>query len=115
VAILDKGRLVISAPTQELLSSFTHDRVRVVVRGADATTAGGLAGLTGVSSVTAIARDDDTATFVLQAREGAVDAVQRAVTRYAVETDLTLVENAPDRLELEDVFLRLIDTTERAA
>jgi hypothetical protein len=52
---------------------------------------------------------------VLQAREGAVDAVQRAVTRYAVDTDLTLVENAPDRLELEDVFLRLISPSERAA
>jgi ABC-2 type transport system ATP-binding protein len=115
VAILDKGRLVTAAPTQELLSSFTHDRVRVVVRGADASTASGLAALPGVSSVTALARDDEGATFVLQAREGAVDAVQRAVTRYAVDTDLTLVENAPDRLELEDVFLRLISPLERAA
>ena len=85
------------------------------MRGADASTAAGLAGLPGVMSATAVTVDGDAATFVLQAREGSLDAVQRAVTRFAVETDLTLVENAPDRLELEDVFLRLINAQERAA
>ena len=85
------------------------------MRGADDSTAGGLAALPGVVSATAVAVDGDAATFVLQAREGSLDAVQRAVTRYAVETDLTLVENAPERLDLEEVFLRLIDPKERAA
>ena len=35
------------------------------------------------------------ATFLIQARAGQTDAVQRAVTRYAVESDLTLVTNCP--------------------
>jgi hypothetical protein len=41
--------------------------------------------------------------------------VQREVTRFAVDHDLTLVENGLVRLDLEDVFLHLIDPQERAA
>ena len=37
------------------------------------------------------------------------------MTRYAVESDLTLVSNAPEQVDLEEVFLRLIDPKERAA
>jgi hypothetical protein len=68
-----------------------------------------------VASVQLEARDGDQATFLIQARPGQTDAVQRAVTRYAVESDLTLVANAPERADLEEVFLRLIDSKERAA
>jgi ABC-2 type transport system ATP-binding protein len=115
VAILDEGRLVRAAPTQELLSSFTRDRVRVVVDRVTDSTAGGLAALPGVASVQLEARDVEQATFLIQARPGQTDAVQRAVTRYAVESDLTLVANAPEKADLEEVFLRLIDSKERAA
>jgi ABC-2 type transport system ATP-binding protein len=115
VAILDHGRLVRAAPTQELLASFTRDRVRVVVRGATPETAGGLAALNGVASVQLEGRDPDQATFLVQARAGQTDVVQRAVTRYAVEADLTLVTNAPEQVGLEEVFLQLIDPKERAA
>jgi hypothetical protein len=41
--------------------------------------------------------------------------VQRIVARFAAERDLTLTENGIVRLNLEDAFLRLIDTKERAA
>ena len=95
VAILDQGRLVRAAPTQELLGSFTRDRVRVVVRGVTESTAGELAALPGVASVELHGRDGDLVTFVIQARAGQTDSVQRAVTRYAVESDLTLVTNCP--------------------
>ena len=78
-------------------------------------TAGGLAALPGVASVELEGRDRDQATFLIQARPGQTDAVQRAVTRYAVESDLTLVTNAPEQVDLEEVFLRLIDSKERAA
>jgi ABC-2 type transport system ATP-binding protein len=91
VAILDHGRLVRAAPTQELLATFSRDRIRVVVRGVTDDTAGGLAALPGVASVQIEARDGEQATFLLQARPDQTDAVQRAVTRYAVESDLTLV------------------------
>src|SRR3954451_10286385 len=115
VAILDHGRLVRAAPTKELLASFTRDRIRGVVRGATPETAGGLAALNGVSSVELEGRDAEQATFPVQARDGQTDVVQRAVTRYAVESDLTLVTNAPEQVGLEEVFLRLIDAKERAA
>ena len=94
VAILDKGRLVLSAPTQDLLSSFTHDRVRVVVRRRHDSHRGGLAGLPGVMSATA-ATGAATRPRSCSRRARAPDAVQRAVTRYAVETDLTLVRTRP--------------------
>jgi ABC-2 type transport system ATP-binding protein len=115
VAILDQGRLVRAAPTQELLGSFTRDRIRVGVRGVTDSTAGELAGLPGVASLEIHGRDGDLMTFLIQARPGQTDAVQRAVTRYAVESDLTLVTNSPERVDLEEVFLRLIDAKERAA
>jgi hypothetical protein len=78
-------------------------------------TAGGLAALPGVASVQLAERDLDQATFLIQARPGQTDSVQRAVTRYAVESDLTLVTNSPETVDLEEVFLRLIDSRERAA
>ena len=115
VAILDRGRLVRAAPTQELLGSFGRDRVRVVVRGATESTPGGLAALPGVTSVSLEAGEHGLATYLLQAAPGATDSVQRAVTRYAVESDLTLISNAPEQVDLEEVFLRLIDSKERAA
>ena len=109
------GFVIRAAPTQELLGSFTRDRLRVVVRRVTDATAGGLAALPGVASVELASRDHDEATFLIQARAGETDAVQRAVTRYAVETDLTLVTNSPETVDLEEVFLRLIDSKERAA
>jgi ABC-2 type transport system ATP-binding protein len=115
VAILDEGRLVRAAPTQELLGTFTRDRVRVTVRGVMNSTAGGLAALPGVASLEVEARDRDLATFVVQARPGQTEAVQRSVTSYAVESGLILIANAPEQVDLEEVFLRLIDSKERVA
>ena len=37
------------------------------------------------------------------------------MTRFASDHDLTLTENGLVRLDLEDVFLRLIDSKEHAA
>ena len=42
-------------------------------------------------------------------------AVQRGVTRLAADTDLTVIDNSLVREGLEDVFMRLVDTKERAA
>ena len=60
-------------------------------------------------------RDGDRSTYTVAATPDAADRVQAAVTRFAVASGLTLVENAPEHLDLEDVFLRLIDPRERAA
>jgi ABC-2 type transport system ATP-binding protein len=115
VAILDGGRLVRAAPTHELLESFTNDRLRVVLGGADDTTGVQLATLAHVASVEPAERDGDVRAYLLRIRPEDALAVQRDVTRFAVDRDLTLIENGLVRVALEDVFLRLIDTKERAA
>ena len=115
VAILDGGRLVRAAATDELLTSFTNDRLRVVIAGGDDATGPALAALPRVISMEIGERDGDLRTFHLRVRPEDALPVQRDVTRFAVDHDLTLVENSLVRLALEDVFLRLIEPKERAA
>jgi ABC-2 type transport system ATP-binding protein len=115
VAILDHGRLVRSAPTTDLLASFTQDRLQVVLGGADDETAVALAGLPGALAVEPAARDGDVRSYRIRIRPEEAAALQRAVTRFAADHDLTVVENGLVRLDLEDVFLRLVDPKERAA
>ena len=115
VAILDRGRLVRAAPTAELLGSFTRDRLQVRLGGANDETERLLAAIPGALSIEAAGRDGDARTYVLKVDPDGVAEVQRAVTRFAVDNDLTLVENELEQLDLEDVFLRLVDPQERAA
>ena len=115
VAILDHGRLVRAAPTHVLLASFTQNTLRVVLAGTDATTETGLGAIPGVDSVSVTGRDGVRTTYDLVTRPGASGDVQRAVTRFAVDAGLTLISNAEETLDLETVFLRLIDQKEVAA
>ena len=115
VAILDGGRLVRAAATDELLTSFSNDRLRVVVAGGDDSTGPALAALPRVLAMEPAERDGDLRTFLLRVRPEDALPVQRDVTRFAVDHDLTLIENSLVRLALEDVFLRLIEPKERAA
>jgi ABC-2 type transport system ATP-binding protein len=115
VAILDHGRLVRAAPTAALLASFTQDRLRVVIGGADDETAIQLAALPGVLSVEPSERDGDLRAYFLKIRPDTAAEVQRVVMRYAADHDYTLTENGIVRLDLEDAFFRLTDTKERAA
>ena len=115
VAILDRGRLVRAQPTAELLTSFTRDRIRVVLVAATDDTAVALAAIPGVASVEPTARDGDARSFSLRIDPSRSAEVQRAVTRLAVDQDLTVVDNSLVREDLEDVFLRLVDVKETAA
>jgi len=115
VAILDRGRLIKSAPTQVLLGSFTKDTLKVVLGGAGPATAAGLRELAGVASVTVVAHDGFNTTFDIATRAGASADVQRSVTGFAVTSGLTLISNAEETLDLETVFLRLIEQKEVAA
>jgi ABC-2 type transport system ATP-binding protein len=115
VAILDHGRLVKAAPTQVLLGSFTKDSLKVVLGGADETTEAGLRALAGVASVAIASRDGRNTTFDVSTRDGASADVQRSITGFAVAAGLTLISNAEETLDLETVFLRLIDQKEVAA
>ena len=60
-------------------------------------------------------QDAATTTFDVTTVEGASADVQRAVTRFAVDAGLTLISNSEETLDLETVFLRLIDQQEVAA
>ncbi len=115
VAILDHGRLVRAAPTAELLGSFTRDRLRVSLGGATDDTSVALAALPGARSVEPAERDGDIRSYLVRIDPDDAARVQREVSRFAYDHDLTVVENGLVRLDLEDVFLRLVDTKERAA
>ena len=115
VAILDHGRLVKAAPTQVLLGSFTRNTLRVVVGGAHPGTTAGMRELPGIVDVTVVSRAGDVTTYDVTVQDGVSTEVQRAITRYAVDAGLTLISNAEETLDLETVFLRLIDPKEVAA
>ncbi len=115
VAILDHGRLVKAAPTQVLLGSFTRNMLRVVLGGATDATEGGIRELAGVAKVSVAARTDHDTTYDVTATDGASADVQRLITRFAVDSGLTLISNSEETLDLETVFLRLIDQKEVAA
>ena len=66
VAILDHGRLVRAQPTAELLSSFTRDRMRVVLGFATDDTAVALAAIPGVLSVEPTDRAADSRSYLLR-------------------------------------------------
>ena len=104
-------------PTAELLASFTRDRLAVIVRGGHRRRGRVSPRLPGVPPSRRTRRDGDSPVYVLigRARRDST-SVQRAVTRLRRRNDLTLVtENCPVHLDLEDVFLRLIDSKEHAA
>ncbi len=109
VAILDNGELIRAQPTAELLSSFTRDRMRVVLGFATDDTAVSLAAIPGVLSVEPTDRDADSRSYSLRIDPDASPAIQRGVTRLAADTDLTVIDNSLVREGLEDVFMRLVD------
>ena len=115
VAILDGGRLVRASATSDLLASFTADRLVVVLGRATDQTAVELASIPEVVSVEPDGRDGEARRYIVRIRPDSADAAQRAVMHLAADQDLIVVENAVSRLDLEDVFFRLIDPQERAA
>jgi len=115
VAILDHGRLVKAAPTQVLLGSFTKNMLRVVLGGATESTAAAIRAISGVASVAVISQARDETTYDVTTADGGSGAVQRSITHFAVDSGLTLISNSEETLDLETVFLRLIDQKEVAA
>jgi ABC-2 type transport system ATP-binding protein len=115
VAILDHGRLVKAAPTHVLLASFTANTLRVVLGGADEATTAGLEAIPGVTSVAVAGRTGTQTSYDVVTQTNASTAVQRAVTGFAVQAGLTLIANSEETLDLETVFLKLIDQKEVAA
>jgi hypothetical protein len=69
----------------------------------------------GVVSVDLGKHAGDLYAYVLTLEPDAGAAVQRVITRFAADHDLTVTENHIVTLGLEDVFLRLVNTKEHAA
>jgi ABC-2 type transport system ATP-binding protein len=115
VAILDEGKLIRADPTAQLLASFTKNRLSVVLSGANDATIDALKAMPGVTSVDVGKHAGDLYAYVLTIEPDKGTAVQRAITRFAAQNDLTVTENHVVTLGLEDVFLRLVHTKEHAA
>jgi ABC-2 type transport system ATP-binding protein len=115
VAILDGGRLIRASATADLLASFTTDRIRVALGRATDETTIDLAAIPEVLSVEPDGRDGEARRYSVRIQPESAEAVQRAVMRLAADHDFTVIENAVSRLDLEDVFLRLVKSQERAA
>jgi len=113
VAILDKGRLVVSAPTSELLAATTGS-IRVALIGATESTAAALAAIPGVTGVSPGGRQRDEWSFDLTVLDGRTADVQRSVMRFAVDAGLIVASNRQEAPGLEEAFLRIVDK-ERAA
>lgn len=114
VAILDHGRLVVSAPTADLMQRATSATVRVALLGNAGDAATGLADLPGVTSVTPAGRTGDEWRFDLQPDASGPEAVQRGVMRFAADHGLIVTNNHQESADLESVFLKIVNE-ERAA
>jgi ABC-2 type transport system ATP-binding protein len=114
VAILDRGRLVVSSPTAELMGLASAGSIRVALIGGDAGTAAVLAAIPGVARVQADGNDAGEWRYTLSVDDGQGPAVQRAVMRAAADRDLLITTNRQETLDLETVFLQIVNK-ERAA
>jgi ABC-2 type transport system ATP-binding protein len=108
VAILNQGKLVKTAPTKELLSSFTQGCLRVTLRGANNEITTALTQLPGVVNVSLVERNKDVWVYNVQASEEWVPQIQRLITHFAAENNLALITNQPLEMGLESIFLQLI-------
>ena len=65
--------------------------------------------------MTLASREDDVWSYDVTTDDRASTKVQGEITRFAVDAGLTLIGNSEETLDLETVFLRLIDQKEAAA
>ena len=114
VAVVDHGKLIVTDRTEDLLTAFTRNRLRVELIGATADTTLRLAGVAGVTGVTVAERRDESVAYTLKYADGSERAIQGAVTRLAASDGLIVVEARPEALGLEEVFLRLVGRQEKA-
>jgi hypothetical protein len=114
VAIVDRGRLVMAAPTAELVQRSSGGTIQVGLVGSNPDVERSLAAIPGVDQVRFAGRDSVEWRYELMPAAGATAQVQQAVTRLAGELGLALTTNRQETLDLEDIFLRIVNE-ERAA
>jgi RND family efflux transporter MFP subunit len=108
VAILNQGKLVKTASTQELLSSFTKGSLRVTIAGTTRLLTDELLKLPHVISVSAMEPGQETWVYNVKVNEDDVAEVQRSLTHLVASKNLSLTSNEPLAMTLEGVFLQLI-------
>lgn len=112
VAILHRGRLLATAATAELLAGSGRGAMRVELTGGGPELRDQLRRIHGVVDVVAEfpaapgARQAQA--FTVTVNETSVDDVQAALTRFAAEAGLSLIESRPITLDLESIFLGLV-------
>ena len=109
VAVIDHGKLLVSKTTDELVAGQGHNSLRVELIGATPATADELKAIPGVSAVSRAEATPAGRSFQVQFTGTDVRTVQEAITRFASNAGLTVVEARPIHLDLEEVFLRLVD------
>jgi RND family efflux transporter MFP subunit len=108
VAILNQGRLVKTASTQELLSSFTKGSLRVTITGTTRILTDELLKLPHIISVSAMEPGQETWVYNVKVDEDDIFEVQRSITSLVASKNLSLTSNEPLAMTLEGVFLQLI-------
>jgi ABC-2 type transport system ATP-binding protein len=108
VAIIDAGRLIVAAPTAELVRRAGGSTVRVALVGEAGDLLGSLRSLPGVTGGTARGRVGDEWQYELEVAASQVAAVQRGVMGIAGDRGLIVAGNRVDELDLESVFLRIV-------
>lgn len=107
VFIISDGKLVASESVNNLSMAFNKSQVISLTVKGNEEAAEKLSGISGVSSITSAAIDEETVSFKL-AFEG--DEDRRAeVIRYCVYNDIALLEITASRSSLEDIFLNLTE------
>ncbi len=106
ILVIQDGEIVGEGSEEELSRHFTRQlRVRLQVRGAAVEVAECLKELNGVKSIDAIREEGDVTTFSLMLSED----VREGIAQTLVNRNLGVLELARTDLELESVFLKLME------
>src|SRR4051812_3831302 len=117
VAVLDHGTLVTQAATGELLSRFTHNDIDVVVEAAPDAIPNLQAHLSALPTVTAVTvkqtgiaeNGQPFANLIVSAKPEAQQQALRDIQRTVFDLNLLLQRSEPLKLDLESVFLKLVN------
>jgi ABC-2 type transport system ATP-binding protein len=109
VAILDHGRLVVSAPTVELLDGDTAG-YELTIRGNGQEVAQVLRAQPWVTDVTEVPQDDSV-TLLISVTDD--DAAESRLLRLALADDVVVTAFGRTQSKLEDVFLHLVKGREQ--
>lgn len=108
ILVIHEGRIVAEGPEEELARKFRPGlRVRVQVRGGGDRVRQCLAGVEGIDDIAGARQEGDQATFLLSLSKDVRDRIASVLVREG----MGLLEMSRSDLELESVFLGLLEQT----